>query len=781
MVGVNGANVSATVEPGEAETTYFVEYGLTTAYGQQTAVSGPLPADNGEHPIVVSIQGLQPGTTYRWRLVATNSQSPAGGTLGVDHIFTTYTYTQGQSASGPTGLPDGRTYEEVSPAYKSGNFYNIPNRLTFGLASAGGDAVLYPMSGAVGAAYAGTLGNYVSKRTSQSGWQTSAASPRPLSNDIGISTYPLAFTPSADFSRFVYTSPLADVAAEPKNEAGFNATSSVNIFLSEDPAVEPLWLGKPIISEPFPAEGEAEDKSYVLAGASPTLNTVYFTYEGTLVPEDAPRAPLVKSVVTAGHGPDPWGFYEWADGRLVSAGVLPNGTVSPFGAVPAGVVANAPLKGIEWWEPQARDLHNEVSEDGSRAFFVSPDPYAEAPEASELYVRVPSPAGGKTSLLVSGSTLPGHEGEPAPHGATFSFASPDGTHVFFSSVNQLTAASPENSEPKEYDYDVDTGALMYLPGVSRTIAVVSHDASELLFEAGNRVELWRRGSGGGSVTPVMQGNGGFAISVPSPNPHVSADGNVFVFRSSASIPGLNDAGGEQVYRYDVPRQEVDCLSCAPAGTPSGETRMSYNNNEDDPEVLVKDNGYAGDPTSTVETRGMSADGSRVFFDTTAALVPQDTNGVRDVYEWDNGVTFLISSGADPKESQILDSSESGGDVFFATQQGLVPGDSDEAYDVYDARIPRPGDNPAPAQVPCQGSVCQGPPSVPDLLAAPASVTFSGTGNLVPKVQAKVKSAIKPKRKHRKRKHRRKARKVTGRKGKKATINGKAPRNGRGKR
>jgi hypothetical protein len=59
----------------------------------------------------------------------------------------------------------------------------------------------------------------------------------------------------------------------------------------------------------------------------------------------------------------------------------------------------------------------------------------------------------------------------------------------------------------------------------------------------------------------------------------------------------------------------------------------------------------------------------------------------------------------------------------------VEGDNDGWFDVYDARIPRPGDNPPPSAVPCAGDVCQGAPSVPQLLGAPPSATFNGAGNI----------------------------------------------------
>jgi hypothetical protein len=130
------------------------------------------------------------------------------------------------------------------------------------------------------------------------------------------------------------------------------------------------------------------------------------------------------------------------------------------------------------------------------------------------------------------------------------------------------------------------------------------------------------------------------------------------------------------------------------------------------------------------------------------LVTSDTNGKRDVYEWENGSIFLISSGTSTAPSRYLDSSESGGDVFFETAAGLVPGDNDNLRDAYDARIPQAGDNPPPSAVPCQGDVCQGPPSVPQLLTPAASAVFNGLGNIPPEA---AKPEVQPKRKAKKKK------------------------------
>jgi hypothetical protein len=284
------------------------------------------------------------------------------------------------------------------------------------------------------------------------------------------------------------------------------------------------------------------------------------------------------------------------------------------------------------------------------------------------------------------------------------FASPDGSHAFFASVDNLTAAAPEDSTVKEYDYDLDTGALTYLSAVNGPIVAASRDGSEIVFENRSsspwKLELWHEGSAGGTVRVVTELPGG---TVELDGAHLSADGSVLAFRTNATVPGGSNTGNslEQVYRYQVASARLDCLSCPPAGvTPVGNARMSYNNVDEG-----KSSGSNATPITTLEARGMSADGSRVFFDTPTPLVAQDGNGVRDVYEWENGHVYLITSGVGAEESQVLDSSESGGDVFFGTASELVAGDSDAAYDVYDARIPRLGDNPPPTATPCKGSVC----------------------------------------------------------------------------
>jgi hypothetical protein len=72
------ATMTGTVDPNGAATSYSFEYGTTTAYGLQT---GSKDAGDGDGDVAAEIPatGLSPGTTYHFRLVATNANGTARG------------------------------------------------------------------------------------------------------------------------------------------------------------------------------------------------------------------------------------------------------------------------------------------------------------------------------------------------------------------------------------------------------------------------------------------------------------------------------------------------------------------------------------------------------------------------------------------------------------------------------------------------------------------------------------------------------------------------------
>jgi hypothetical protein len=84
-IGATSATLTGTVNPKGAATTWFFQYGATTAYGSQT---GEQSAGSGTTnvPVSAAIGGLTPNTTYHYRLVA---RSSLGTTNGHDRSFKT--------------------------------------------------------------------------------------------------------------------------------------------------------------------------------------------------------------------------------------------------------------------------------------------------------------------------------------------------------------------------------------------------------------------------------------------------------------------------------------------------------------------------------------------------------------------------------------------------------------------------------------------------------------------------------------------------------------------
>jgi hypothetical protein len=680
--------------------------------------------------------------------------------------------------SSTPGLPDGRVYEQVSPADKNGNQAGSGTTAVevgaldhYGLASADGNAVLFEGTGPMGESPWGASEWFVAtKNASAPGWSTRAllpSSPEALQKLGGIIGVKESYIdPSPDLSHALV------VASYKLSTEG---CASQVYLTGPDPFDAAVWLEQPQIEDPVldcPGESVAEAAG-VPVGGTPDFSTVYFTYAGTLVPADAPRTPHAGT----GQGVEAWGFYEFSAGVVHEAGVLPDGSVDAFGAVPADSGHGKTRTG------------NEVSADGTRAFFVSPDPASCSQNGGhndctadppELYVR----ENGSRTLLVSKDTLlPETAGLPgaAPHGVlptpsstanepvsaalagAYVFASPDGSQAFFQSDDKLTPTAPEgppqNTTPKTYDFNLDTGVLTYLPNVEGELLATDGNGSSLAFlrpETGGapaELDLWRAGASGGSVTPVVQlpgppSSGGNQYELRKQyvsEVDLAVDGSVLVFITKTPLsPAFNSGGFEQIYRYDVGANSLGCISCAPVGVhPRGDASMSVMRADE-----TYEQGFTEAQSGIVDERGISANGDRIFFDSPDPLVAQDVNTDsppvetseagdvsqgRDVYEWEDGVVYLISTGRSPRDSFLVDSSEDGSDVFFATAEGLVPGDTDGGFDVYDARVPRAGDTVPPSPSPCEGLSCQGPSNTLSPLSVSGSSAFSGLGNLAPEV------------------------------------------------
>jgi hypothetical protein len=85
--------------------------------------------------------------------------------------------------------------------------------------------------------------------------------------------------------------------------------------------------------------------------------------------------------------------------------------------------------------------------------------------------------------------------------------------------------------------------------------------------------------------------------------------------------------------------------------------------------------------------GASADGTRVFFATDEQLVPGDTDSSQDIYERSAGTTKRVSAGQvndnGAFDAAFEGASADGSRVFFATDEQLVTNDHDTFNDIYE--------------------------------------------------------------------------------------------------
>jgi DNA-binding beta-propeller fold protein YncE len=779
-LGEESATVEAQINPFFLETTYRVQYAPDSGYNpsapEPERYAGPgggeAPAQAqvlgggavlGDQPARLTVAGLSPDTLYHYRFVA---HSSAGTTYySPDRTFATF------QPGGLSGLPDGRVYEQVSPQQKNGNNAGVVGQgeaAGYADTSAGGDRVAYFQDGPFGETSSGADEYSVSARDPSSGWETSAAlPPEDIANGDILGREAQSLLASADLSRFVFAA-LGPFAKENSSTA---ADQNLGLYRTRGNSGEPEWLSRPTFpsfSEATPEPGKIEAPEILpVGGSSPDLGTVYFTYFGTLVPADESRAPFVGR-----NGP--WGFYEWREGALASAGALPNepgepgyepgkpagsGKPDPYGAVPA-VLSHPPTERSVAGRtfPFPGPFLNEVSEDGSKAFFVSPEPQhaTAAGTPTELYVREQT-LGGPKSVLVSRDELSG--GEPAPGSGAetavtpintqwapkaYVYASPDGSRAFFESMDRLTDAGhggePVGPGPWTYEFNLATEKLTYLRGVIGPIAASSQDGSSFIFEntQAGKIELW---SGGPAPLEVASFSNPSPSSEPEFEGAAASDGAAFVFDTNTVLTRgaqtFNDSAGlEQAYRYDVSSQRLSCVSCAPDGAPQSPVEAGRTTGSEIDAL--------GHPRKA-RARAIAGQGARVFFATAAKLVSRDVNGVGDVYEWERagtgscrteeregGCVYLISSGTSPTPSFYLDNDEEGENVFFATKQSLVGGNTEESYDVYDARVH--GGFPQSAPPAECASSCR-PPGVPPALPAPLSTALGPSGNLLPLMRA----------------------------------------------
>jgi hypothetical protein len=85
-IGPTSATLNGTVSPEGFSTTYYFEYGKTSAYGLVTSAPLPVEPSTGDVPESAQITELEEGQQYHYRIVGVNE---LGKTVGNDETFTT--------------------------------------------------------------------------------------------------------------------------------------------------------------------------------------------------------------------------------------------------------------------------------------------------------------------------------------------------------------------------------------------------------------------------------------------------------------------------------------------------------------------------------------------------------------------------------------------------------------------------------------------------------------------------------------------------------------------
>lgn len=642
-----------------------------------------------------------------------------------------------RAEQGSQWLPDCRAFELVTPEVKEDNG-TIGAAEGNGYAFPDGDHFFYLSFLALPGAQNGGPEGVLSRRTS-AGWENVAlAPPTGTGEPIGIFSEVLgayntqnfiAFT--ADLSTALVNSPFD---TDPEDQDG-----TIDSY-QEDLSTGTWALASRPDTGPMTKSDQAEygiSGAYV-AGISQDGSHVLFETIG-----EPPVAPGTPSEPHAANM-----LYDRTGGHTYAVGVLPDGTISPSCDVELG-------NGIPDNMGESSLSYGAISPDGSNVVFTTKSTFRGTCSAPAIYLRKDN----ATTVQLPGGTYLGR--------------SSDGSKIFTGngSVEEL----PEGIN----EYDVESGQTTAISAKGWFVAA-SSDGSRVYYvidgegpEAG--LYLWDRGS----TTPIPGASKGFADRVLSyigqvvaDRPDVAVttpDGSKLLFLDRANLAnrdvtgapcirhnelyGLQGTSGfpencPEAYVYDADTNSIACVSCSPTNSPPlGITHLMG---------LEQKNGALPEYSEGE----ISPDGSRVFFETEDALVPQDTNGLPDVYEWESGRVYLVSSGQGTFGSAFSGASADGHDVFLTTTDHLAPQDIESSTAVYDARVD--GGFPyRPFVRGCDSGQCQGPQTPAPAFEAPASATFAGLGNpLAPTVKAKPKAKkhhkARKRRRHRRHKRHRRA-------------------------
>jgi hypothetical protein len=777
---------------------------------EETTESGSLGEDDEQHEARATLTGLTAQTAYRYRFLARNEVAPVQGPAEAFFTYAsllpppTCLNESLRNENDSLALPDCRAYERVSPEGNSAVYQpEVPGKETEGYrqgwypmqSASNGQSATYvgePASSGLGPG-TGNSGNGEGDeqlaRRSNDGWLSGDISP--LSSNAQTSFE--AFSP--DLSRGLLRT------AGVKGEAPLSAAveTKCGVLYSRSSAsgsYEPLFTSEATTCrQPFYVGSSADGSAQVFESSA----------------KKTENAQVTETPTSTASGKGHENIYDAAGGQLHLVNVLPGGKADPdasigrlaseeeakYGAAFGGEVVN----GAGVYIPSL-DTSGAVSAEGSKIFFTNlatgiiymrENPTAEEESASaegkcveagaactvqvsagkasyqsatpdgrfvyyieevqagsevklERLWRFDSENGTREALSQAGSEVQGVIG--------VNQSGADGAYLYFVAAGKLSAEAEarkcvqpgkgtnetaeevarETAEEAEGKAPPGRGCNLYVTHEEQTKLVAVLSPHDQQFDGYQKSQGdWRATPGSRSAELTPDGAHLVLLSTRRLTPYDNATASGESCASSGKLLPC-----PEVYLYDAASAQISCASCQPAGLPA----LDVHGFEEPSTYLPGDFG-----SITHMRRWISSDGNRIFFDTDQPLLPEDTNGLYDVYEWERagsgscssgsaldggGCLYLLSGDSSAGRAFFVDSDESGENAFLVTRAQLTPSDRNDKPDLYDVRVG--GGFPVPpvqlvGETCSSAEACKAPPAEVPVESFPASAAFSGSGNL----------------------------------------------------
>jgi len=304
---------------------------------------------------------------------------------------------------------------------------------------------------------------------------------------------------------------------------------------------------------------------------------------------------------------------------------------------------------------------------GDRAFFTSSEKLSSQDEDSAEDVYRRDISAGTTAMVSVPGTCPPELPAGQNCNPSYGGASPDGSHVFFETNEQLSGGDTDKSQDL-YDWSGAAPVLSSIgpdggnaneksivtyagsSGDGATVYFLTRERLDTTADSDDEQDVYQRAGGVTTLVSTGEGEKGNGPSLASfGGASTSAGPQVVFFHTAEALTSEDADSAQDVYRRTG--GVTTLVSIGPTGG-NGGANASF--------------GRASD------------DGSKVFFATTEPLVAQDTDSSSDIYRRAGGETILVSTGQingnGPFNPSLFGVSATGDKAFFATQERLTEGD-----------------------------------------------------------------------------------------------------------